>query len=428
MGFHMQRESPFSTRLIVRSTDLSGLRIGDDSGPALGIEGHGFERLLWFNLLMTSHLDSVGALPEEKKEIQLLYYDARDLQLKDIGLSPRMLDSMSAVSGGEPLEKLSDVLRWMLRRGFKITLCIDKNQATDLPVRDFLHRIADFSGMTILQRTSEKGSMHKKILISPIAVMTGSANLTFSGSNLNDESINHTTSNNKSQYESVLANARTTLKDAEKFDFDYVPKFSRTKNPTSKPTQTSIKLDEVSKLIKDLENGTFDDESRTLECKPTYGTPNPDRNMTAKDTADLSFREVVSMMNSDGGYLFCGIVDNTWEVVGIDSELAAEKSHDEFLRKKVKDQFQNNIGASFSDFIGWQIREVSGKSVLIFSVKPSRNKKVWFHPRGNHFNKDVKIEGFGALYNRSEDHVNTLLKVTEMLDWAEARFGIRSLE
>ena len=49
----------------------------------------------------------------------------------------------------------------------------------------------------------------------PIAVMTGSANLTFSGSNLNDESINHTTSNNKSQYESVLANARTTLKDAE---------------------------------------------------------------------------------------------------------------------------------------------------------------------------------------------------------------------
>ncbi len=135
MGFHMQRESPFSTRLIVRSTDLSGLRIGDVTGPALGIEGHGFERLLWFNLLMTSHLDAVGALPDEKKELQLLYYDARDLQLKDIGLSPRMLDSMLAVSDGEPLEKLSDVLRWMLRRGFKITLCIDKNQATHLPVR-----------------------------------------------------------------------------------------------------------------------------------------------------------------------------------------------------------------------------------------------------------------------------------------------------
>ena len=67
------------------------------------------------------------ALPKEKI-IQLLYYDARDLQLKDLGLSPRMLDSMQAVSDGEPLEKLSDVLWRMLRRGFKITLWLTKNK------------------------------------------------------------------------------------------------------------------------------------------------------------------------------------------------------------------------------------------------------------------------------------------------------------
>jgi len=277
--------------------------------------------------------------------------------------------------------------------------------------------------MTILQRTGEKGSMHKKILISPIAVMTGSANLTFSGSNLNDESINHTTSNNKSQYESVLANARTTLKDAEKFDFDYEPKPSRFKNPASKVPQTNIDLDEVSQLINDLENGTFDDESRTLECKATYATPNPEKGMTWKDTADLAFREIVSMMNSDGGHLFCGVVDQTWEVIGIDSELAAEESHDAFLRKKVNVQFHNNIGAAFSDFVRWQIRLVNGKNVLIFSVKPSRNKKVWFKPRGNYFKKDIHFKGFGAIYNRSEDNVNTFQTIPEFLTWSQARFG-----
>lgn|GEM_PF-2784321 len=427
MGFHMQRESPFRTRLIVRSTDLSGLRIGDNLGPALGIEGHGFERLLWFNLLMTSHLDAVGALSEEKKEIQLLYYDARDLQLKDIGLSPRMLDSMSAVSDGEPLEKLSDVLRWMLHRGFKITLCIDKNQATNLPVRDFLHRIADFSGMTILQRSSEKGSMHKKILISPIAVMTGSANLTFSGSNLNDESINHTTSNNKSQYESVLANARTTLKDAESFDFNYVPKYSPNSSKRTHKANKPVAMDEISQIIMQLENGTFDDETRTIEFKSCYGLPNPDRNMTEKDTADVGFREVASMMNSDGGHVLFGIEDKTWDVLGIGKEISSCSSRDAFLGK-IKVQFNHNIGSAFSDFVSWQIKDISGKQVLIISSKPSLSKKVWFKPRGKHFEKDVLDKSHGAIYNRSQDHVNPLRGITEICDWAEARFGKRNIE
>ncbi len=54
--------------------------------------------------------------------------------------------------------------------------------------------------------------MHKKILISPIAALTGSANLTFSGSNLNDETLVHVTANNPSEYESIKANARITAR------------------------------------------------------------------------------------------------------------------------------------------------------------------------------------------------------------------------
>ena len=270
--------------------------------------------------------------------------------------------------------------------------------------------------------------MHKKILISPIAVMTGSENLTFSGSNLNDESINHTTSNNKSQYESVLANARTTLKDTEKFDFDYVPSYPSNSSKRKQKVGTPVVMDEIGQIIQELESGTFDDETRTIEFKSCYGSPNPDRNMTEKDTADVGFREVASMMNSDGGHVFFGIEDKTWDVLGIEKEISSYGTRDDFLGKKVKVQFQHNIGPAFSDFVSWQIRDISGKPVLIITSKPSFNKKVWFKPRGKRFEKDVLDKNHGAMYNRSEDHVNPLRGITEICDWAEARFGKRSIE
>ena len=69
MGFHIERKSPFSAKLVVRCCDISNLRIGANTGGAHGIDRHGFERLLWFNLLMSSHLDSVEVLPKEKKKL-----------------------------------------------------------------------------------------------------------------------------------------------------------------------------------------------------------------------------------------------------------------------------------------------------------------------------------------------------------------------
>ena len=69
MGFHIQKKAPFSTTLVVRSTDISNLRIGGNSGGAHGIDRHGFERLLWFDLLMSSHLDAVGVLDDDMKDL-----------------------------------------------------------------------------------------------------------------------------------------------------------------------------------------------------------------------------------------------------------------------------------------------------------------------------------------------------------------------
>ncbi len=43
--------------------------------------------------------------------------------------------------------------------------------------------------------------------------------------------------------------------------------------------------------------------------------------MSAKDSTDVVFREVSSMMNTRGGYLFVGIENDTWNVLGIDDEI-----------------------------------------------------------------------------------------------------------
>ena len=63
------------TQLIVRSTDLSGLRIGDDSGPALGIEGHGLNACSG-SIAHDFTSWCSWSTAKGKKIIQLLYYDA----------------------------------------------------------------------------------------------------------------------------------------------------------------------------------------------------------------------------------------------------------------------------------------------------------------------------------------------------------------
>lgn len=425
MGFHIKRDAPFSTNLVIRSTDVSNLRIGGTEGGAHGIDRHGFERLLWFNLLMSAHLDAVNALTKEQKKVQLLYYDARDLKLKDLGLSPRMIDSMKAVMENQEIEKLSDVLIWMAKRDFKVDICVDKRQGTQIPIRKFLSRLRIYKKINIRQRVSEDGSMHKKILISPIAALTGSANLTYSGSNLNDETLVHVTSNNTTQYESIKANARTTFNDSEPFDFNYKYKRRGDIKPGNDQTPIDPLNQELELIIKQFEDGTFSGEDLRIECKSCYAVRKDDK-WTAKDSTDAVFREVASMMNTEGGHVFVGVENETWNVVGIDKEIKQRKNIDRFL-SEVNMHIKHNLTDLFGSYIYCQVKTIIGKSVLVISCKPCKRMKVWFKPRGTDLKKYLLDEDYGCLFIRNGDDVSAIKKINRLLEWSYLRFGLREI-
>jgi predicted HTH transcriptional regulator len=231
-----------------------------------------------------------------------------------------------------------------------------------------------------------------------------------------------------SPYESILASARSTLRDATTFDFNYARRHRPTNNsPQSYQASNESPESEIDAIVRQLEQGTIRGESKLLEFKSCYAIPNPEREMTAKDTSDVVFREVASMLNSDGGHIIVGVEDGTWEVIGIDSEINSRRSRDVFLNE-VGSHYSNNIGNIFGDYISWDIRQINDKNVLIFTIKPSRRKRVWFSPRGTHFKKQNKyIDDFGILFIRYEDNAKAL-SVREVMEWSEARFGVRSLE
>ncbi|MBJ62821.1 MAG: hypothetical protein CMB57_06150 [Euryarchaeota archaeon] len=163
-----------------------------------------------------------------------------------------------------------------------------------------------------------------------------------------------------------------------------------------------------------------------MEFKASYGIKNEQKNMSAKDSTDVVFREVSSMMNTEGGYLFVGIENDTWNVLGIDDELKSRKSRDNFLGE-VYSHLKHNIGKIYGSHVTCELKPISGKQVMVFSVKPSRNSKVWFKPRGAYFKRDVFDDDYGCLYVRTDDNAEPLKKYNEILDWAELRFGVRNI-
>ena len=243
MGFLTERSGHINPQLMMRNTDVSGLRIGDLEGTAMGIDSHGFRRLLWFNLLMTGHLDAVGAIKKKDKIIQFAYFDARDISFKDIGLSPRMVDSMLAVTGTPHIEKLSDVLRWLLNRGFTVEICIDRMRAAEEGVHALLSSIGSWDKLSIKALPPDKvGNMHMKNLITPIAALGGSANLSnMVAESTNQESINHVMRHNKTQYETLQKQYKTLIGNADEIDIDNIvpTQWHGSATPISPTTQTN---------------------------------------------------------------------------------------------------------------------------------------------------------------------------------------------
>jgi hypothetical protein len=185
--------------MVLRVSDILGHRLieGEDTGISTAVESVGFRRLLWFDLVMTAYLDVLGLLEEERKEVRLVYYDCRDVAFNDVGLSPRMLEAVlsEARASGRVhvLERLSDILTWLLLRGFRVSLCVDRVRAEEPGVREFLETLSSVPGdrLTIVTKSIDHGSMHKKALVTPVGILKGSANLTESGVGTNEEIIDH---------------------------------------------------------------------------------------------------------------------------------------------------------------------------------------------------------------------------------------------
>jgi hypothetical protein len=202
IGLDLQRSKPNAEiRMLIRESDIlkhRSVEMNAGQDP-IGIPSVGVKRLIWFDLILTAYLDAAGRLDSIPRCIDLVYYDIRDIEFEDVGLSPRMLDSVQHLGkevGFSRFERLSDILAWLVHRGFTIRLCVDSQQSQQDGVDEFLktlHRRSEGGDGTLNIRSKDIGyaSMHKKILLTPIGGLMGSANLTDSGTARSEEINSH---------------------------------------------------------------------------------------------------------------------------------------------------------------------------------------------------------------------------------------------
>lgn len=199
IGFELDRTHVLpNAQLIIRDDDIQDFRVFENGAGASshGIESLGFKRIMWYNLMTSAYLDILGLLKTDRKEISFVYYDCREITFEDIGISPRMIQAieyhrrMEGIKG--ELNSLSDMLVWLAKRNFRIQLCVDEYKSHTKNVRDFLKKLqrAETGNISIRAKRLPAGLMHKKALITPVGVIQGSANLTYSGTILNEEIIN----------------------------------------------------------------------------------------------------------------------------------------------------------------------------------------------------------------------------------------------
>jgi hypothetical protein len=87
-------------------------------------------------------------------------------------------------------EQLSDMLLWLARRGFAISLCVDRSRLTgEEGVKAFVNRL--ISGGCSVVSKDFSGLMHKKAFVTPLGLIEGSANLTRGGTGTNEEIISY---------------------------------------------------------------------------------------------------------------------------------------------------------------------------------------------------------------------------------------------
>ncbi|MDG6920636.1 MAG: DEAD/DEAH box helicase [Nitrososphaerota archaeon] len=201
VGVEVGSDAEAAPGLIVRTSDIDGMSLYERVGqqPAHGIGPLGFRRLLWHDLVMTAYLDLLGLLPKERRKVEAVFYDARDIEFQDVGVSPRMLDAIveyARVSGARSTaqqpERLSDMLAWLSKSGFEVTFCLDKGRLRQSGVASFVKRLRS-SGCVVVSKdlADPARKIHPKAIATPLGVIEGSANLTLGGIGANEEIVSY---------------------------------------------------------------------------------------------------------------------------------------------------------------------------------------------------------------------------------------------
>lgn len=210
--------------MLVRNGDLRGLSLieDDDQSNAWGI-AIGRSRIVWYLLLMSAYLAAIGRIKSQKKEVILVCYDVRDIEVGDVGLSGVMLQTIEMMKkrlkDPIPLTKLSDLLIWLSKQGFRVRLCVDnKVLGQERPVRELLDRLdaSGSSGIELYTKDIPTASMHGKGLLTPIGAISGSMNLTTSGTLKNDEFLDFSVAQTPG-YKSMRSTFEDVIRKAERW-------------------------------------------------------------------------------------------------------------------------------------------------------------------------------------------------------------------
>jgi len=219
VGFNISRTidlraQKYLARMLIRTSDMHGLEAVKPSDEQYPIPREGFDRLVWFTLLMSSYLDCVGFLAPKDKSIDLVFYTATQVPVNKTGLSSSLLQTIDYFRKEhgfhEPLENLSDVLNWLAESGFKIRLCISE-ETKDNPYTENLLQNLDLNANLELY-VAKHVRMHKKTLVTPLGAVTGSSNLTKGGTEWNVETV-HYTKPKTSAYDATRITANDTITD-----------------------------------------------------------------------------------------------------------------------------------------------------------------------------------------------------------------------
>jgi len=84
-------------------------------------------------------------------------------------------------------------------------------------------------------------------------------------------------------------------------------------------------------------------------------------------------RAIVSMLNSDGGFLFIG-VDDKGEIVGIEEDYNTiqKKNRDGFLLH-FDNLINNYIGKEYHQYLNVSVESIEGKDVCVVQIKKSNS-------------------------------------------------------